>query len=183
MVFDHKNSHRPFPLVDSGYHNALHLFLSRTIMTNETQSDPLEFLKNMWGNMGFTLPGMVTPTMDTDELGKRIADLKAVEGWLKTNLGMLQMSIQALEMQRSTLMAFQQMSQAAAQSQSESGHGDANAMPNPFLNPAAWQMPWNMMGGAVSPAPTSGDTKADTPESSSSPSESAGAAKKSKPKG
>ena len=60
----------------------------------------MEFLKSMWGNMGFSLPGMVTPTLDTDELGKRIADLKSVEGWLKSNLGLLQMSIQALEMQR-----------------------------------------------------------------------------------
>ena len=25
-------------------------------------TDPLEFLKQMWGNMGFPLPGIVTPT-------------------------------------------------------------------------------------------------------------------------
>ena len=121
-------------------------------MTNETSgnpNDPMEFLKNMWGNMGFSLPGMVTPTVDTDELGKRIADLKAVEGWLRSNLSLLQMSIQALEMQRNTLAAFQQMSQAAQ------GEAGAGATANPFLNPSAWGMPWNMMGGAASPAPSS----------------------------
>lgn len=138
-------------------------------MTNETRNDPMDFLKSMWGNMGFSLPGMVTPTLDTDELGKRITDLKAVEGWLKSNLSLLQMSIQALEMQRSTLAAFQQMSQAAQ------GEAASDPAPNPFLNPAVWSMPWNMMGGAESPAeaqPTGAPTE---------PAPSAG--KKSKPKG
>ncbi len=75
-------------------------------------SDPIEFMKSLWGNMGFPLPGMVTPTVDTDEIGRRITDLKAVEGWLKTNLSMLQMTIQGLEMQRSTLSALQSMMQS-----------------------------------------------------------------------
>ena len=101
-----------------------------------TPSDPMEFLKSLWGNTGMPLPGLVTPTLDTNELEKRIADLKAVEGWLKTNLGMLQMTIQGLEMQRATLSAFQAISQSAS-------NPDANA--NPFANPALW--PWNLMQG------------------------------------
>jgi len=130
-------------------------------MTNETSGnmgDPLEFIKNMWGNMGFSLPGMVTPTVDTDELGKRIADLKAVEGWLKSNLSLLQMTIQGLEMQRATLMAFQQMSQATQEAAAE-----AEAAPNPFLNPAAWQVPWDFMKSAIPSAPTSAEPAAETP--------------------
>ncbi|MCF8199799.1 MAG: hypothetical protein K9J42_13630 [Sulfuritalea sp.] len=102
-----------------------------------TPSDPMEFLKSLWGNTGMPLPGLVTPTLDTNELEKRIADLKAVEGWLKTNLGMLQMTIQGLEMQRATLSAMQAISQSASGS-------DANA--NPFANPALW--PWNLMQGS-----------------------------------
>jgi len=97
----------------------------------------MEFLKSLWGTTGMPLPGLVTPTLDTNELEKRIADLKAVEGWLKTNLGMLQMAIQGLEMQRATLSAMQAVSQSA-------GSSDANA--NPFANPALW--PWNFMQGA-----------------------------------
>lgn len=139
-------------------------------MTNETGKDPMDFLKNMWGNMGFSLPGMVTPTLDTDELGKRIADLKSVEGWLKSNLSLLQMSIQALEMQRSTLAAFQQMSQAA--------QTEDSAPPNPFLNPANWPMPWNMMGGASAPATPAADAGTGK---AAEPAPSTG--KKSKPKG
>ena len=69
--------------------------------------DPFEAIKALWGSMGFAMPGMVAPTFDTGELDKRIADLKAVEGWLQMNLGMLQTTIQSLEMQRSTLAAMQ----------------------------------------------------------------------------
>ena len=104
-------------------------------MSTETQQqDPLEFLKSMWGSMGFAVPGMVTPTLDVNELDKRIADLKAVEGWLRVNLNMLQMSIQGLEMQRATLAAMQAISQST---------GSAEPGVNPFTNPALW--PWNMM--------------------------------------
>ena len=117
-------------------------------MTNETRNDPMEFFKSMWGNLGFSLPGMVTPTLDTDELGKRIADLKAVEGWLKSNLGLLQMTIQGLEMQRTTIMALQQISQA-----NQEAAADAEHAPNPFLNPAAWPMPWDLMAAAGHAAP------------------------------
>ena len=112
-------------------------------MSSEQQNlDPLEFLKGMWGSMGFAVPGMVTPTMDVDEIDKRITDLKTVEGWLRMNLNMLQMSIQGLEMQRATLAAMQAISQSA-------GSPEANA--NPFANPALW--PWNMtQPGAAAPA-------------------------------
>jgi hypothetical protein len=103
-------------------------------MSTETNTDPMEFLKNMWSGMGVPIPGMVTPTLDTNELEKRIKDLKAVEGWLKTNLGMLQMTIQGMEMQRTTLATMQAISQSA-------GSPEANA--NPFANPALW--PWNFM--------------------------------------
>jgi hypothetical protein len=105
----------------------------------------------MWGNMGFGLPGMVTPTLDVNELDQRIKDLKAVEGWLKMNLGMLQMTIQGLEVQRATLAAMQAMSKA----------GQDGEPPNPFANPALWSWPFT-------PAPATGTEQ---------PPESPGAAK------
>jgi hypothetical protein len=104
--------------------------------------DPLDFLKNMWSSMGFNLPGMVTPTLDVNEIDKRIADLKAVEGWLRMNLNMLHMSIQGLEMQRHTLAAMQAMGQPAAPGE--------DAPVNPFANPALW--PWNFLQQATAAA-------------------------------
>lgn len=112
-------------------------------MTTQTGAgDPLDFVRGMWNNMGFSLPGMVTPTLDIDELDKRINDMKSVESWLKMNLGMLQMTIQGLEMQRATLAAVKAMSQQAQTSQPS-----VEATPegeNPFANAAA-MWPWNFM--------------------------------------
>ncbi|MCK6407474.1 MAG: hypothetical protein L6Q60_15870 [Rhodocyclaceae bacterium] len=118
-------------------------------MGNDMQGDPLEFMKGMWGNMGFSLPGMVTPTFDVDELEKRIHDLKAVEGWLRMNLSMLQMTIQSLEMQRSTLSAVRAMRQMAAERNAssaaapESTEGSTPEGQSAFAQAAMW--PWNMM--------------------------------------
>lgn len=81
---------------------------------NSNANDPLGFVRNMWGNMGFSLPGMVAPTFDVDELEKRIKDLKAVEGWLKMNLSMLQATIQGLEMQVTTINTVKTMGTMAA---------------------------------------------------------------------
>lgn len=68
-------------------------------------NDPFEFLKSLWAPMGIAMPGVVTPTMDVSEIEKRINELKSVEGWLNMNLNALRMTIQALEVQRSTLSA------------------------------------------------------------------------------
>ena len=122
-------------------------------MSNDHNAqDPLQ---SLWGNMGFSLPGMVTPTLDTDELEKRITDLKAVEGWLRMNLSMLQMTIQGMEMQRATLNAVKAMGQmgkaAPAPAEEEAPDPDmgaaaeaaAGAAANAFSQAAMW--PWNVM--------------------------------------
>ena len=120
-------------------------------MSDEQVHDPLNFMRNMWGNMGFSLPGMVAPTFDVDELDKRIKDMKAVEGWLRMNLSMLQMTIQGLEMQRSTVGAVQamsQMAQDAAKSMTPETPPEASPVADPTANPAlseAAMWPWQMM--------------------------------------
>lgn len=118
---------------------------------NSNINDPLALIRQMWSNLGFNLPGMVVPTLDSDELGKRIADLKAVEGWLSMNLSMLQMTIRSLEMQRTTIETVKAMGEMAAQAGSraaesvgaapaaqvfETAEGDAQP-------PGMW--PWAMM--------------------------------------
>lgn len=89
-------------------------------MAQENGSDPLAIVRKMWSNMGFSLPGMVVPTFDADELEKRIADLKAVEGWLSMNLSMLQMTIHSLEMQTKTIRAVHAMGELATNTASSS---------------------------------------------------------------
>jgi len=121
-------------------------------MSNEkTAQDPLEFVRGMWSNMGFSLPGMIAPTLDIDELDKRIADMKAVENWLKMNLSMLQMTTQGLEMQRAAIAAVQAMSQHARESGTKA---EPPEQPNPFASAAMW--PWNMMGGQAASPQTAG---------------------------
>lgn len=66
--------------------------------------DGVEFMKRAWSST-LNLPGSFVPTVDIDELDKRIADLKAVEQWLNMNLSMLRGTVQALEVQRGTLAA------------------------------------------------------------------------------
>ncbi|MDR3087149.1 MAG: hypothetical protein LBU45_04280 [Azoarcus sp.] len=107
--------------------------------TGHAAHDPLEFVRNMWSRMGFSLPGIVTPTLDVDELEKRIGDMRAVEGWLKMNLSMLQMAIQGLDMQRAAIAAVHAMSQPNNPEAQQDGEARGG---NPFL----W--PWNMMAKA-----------------------------------
>lgn len=73
-------------------------------------TDTLEFVKKLWG--GLSVPGMVAPTVSTDELDKQITDLKTVETWLTMNMNMLRGSIQALEVQRATIATLKSMGDA-----------------------------------------------------------------------
>ena len=121
-------------------------------MANNTDSNnPMDFAQNLWEKMGFSLPGMVTPTFDVDELEKRLVDLKTVESWLKMNLSMLQMTIKTLEMQCSTLNAVRQIGNIKpdqvmasalpfAKAPAETGNNDSTADP---LQSAMW--PWALM--------------------------------------
>lgn len=114
---------------------------------DDSANDPMNFVKNMWGNMGFSLPGMVTPTFDVEEIEKRVKDMKAVEGWLKMNLSMLQMTIQSLEMQCVTLNAVRTMGNMAA-SQPAASPAASTTKPAPDAGENATQAsmwPWNLM--------------------------------------
>ena len=61
--------------------------------------------RRLWGPLGVPLPGMAMPTLDPQELDKRIADLRSIEAWLNMNLNMIKFSIQGLELQRAALKA------------------------------------------------------------------------------
>ncbi|PZP33956.1 MAG: hypothetical protein DI603_07450 [Roseateles depolymerans] len=71
-----------------------------------------DFLQGLVKNASSALPGMgqwVAPTLNPEELGKRIDELRTVQYWLEQNARMLATTIQALEVQRMTLSTLQTM--------------------------------------------------------------------------
>ena len=74
-------------------------------MPDQPPQDPFEMFRRLWGPLGVPLPGMAMPTLDPQEIDKRITDLRSIEGWLNMNLNMVKFSIQGLELQRATLLA------------------------------------------------------------------------------
>jgi hypothetical protein len=73
-------------------------------MTEDIWSkDMLEFMQKMWNPLGFPLPGMVAPTIDVAEIERKLGEMRTVENWLKMNLGLLQVTIKTLEMQKAAL--------------------------------------------------------------------------------
>jgi hypothetical protein len=88
------------------------------------------------------LPSMMMPTLDVKELDKRITDLRSVEQWLNLNLNLLRTTIQGLEMQRSTLAAWQALGTpgaAPAAGSLGSAKTESAAAPDaPAFQPALW---------------------------------------------
>ncbi len=82
---------------------------------NAAPQDPFEMFRRLWGPLGVPVPGMAMPTLDPQEVDKRIQELKSVEVWLSMNLNMLRGAIQALEMQKSGLQQMQGMQQGMQQ--------------------------------------------------------------------
>ena len=77
----------------------------------DTASNPLmaslEMMRDAWQRMaglGGADGGLLgAQPLSVEEMDKRIAELRAVENWLRLNLSMLTSSIQGLEVQRATL--------------------------------------------------------------------------------
>ena len=102
----------------------------------------LEMMKTMWGQgvagqtpgqFPFTADaskaaggfGAAFPGLDTDELEKRIKDLKSVENWLNLNLNILRSTIQGLEVQHATMMALKSFGDAVSASAASATAGSA----------------------------------------------------------
>jgi len=116
-------------------------------MSNDNPSqDPFEMFRRLWGPLGLPVPGMAMPTLDPQEVEKRIAELRSVEGWLSLNLNMVRFSIQGLEVQKAALNAMHGGAQGGAPAPAGGGEqGTSNAM--------LW--PWAMMQQATA-APKDG---------------------------
>jgi hypothetical protein len=97
----------------------------------------LEMMKTMWGQAAAGQPGQFPfttdapkaaggfgsafPGIDTEELEKRIKDLKSVENWLNLNLNILKSTIQGLEVQHATMMALKSFGDAVSATAAASG--------------------------------------------------------------
>lgn len=71
-----------------------------------------EFLQGLVKNAGAALPSVgqwIAPTLNPEELEKRIEELRTVQFWLEQNARMLAATIQALEVQRMTLSTLKTM--------------------------------------------------------------------------
>ena len=71
-----------------------------------------DFLQGLLKNAGAGLPNFgawVAPTLNPEELEKRIQELKTVHFWLEQNAKLLATTIQAMEVQRMTLSTLQSM--------------------------------------------------------------------------
>jgi hypothetical protein len=71
-----------------------------------------DFLQGLVKNAGAALPAIgqwVAPTLNPEELEKRIEELRTVQFWLEQNARMLAATIQALEVQRMTLSTLKTM--------------------------------------------------------------------------
>jgi hypothetical protein len=77
-----------------------------------------DFLQGLVKNAGAALPSIgqwVAPTLNPEELERRIEELRTVQFWLEQNARMLAATIQALEVQRMTLSTLKTMNVPLAQ--------------------------------------------------------------------
>lgn len=98
----------------------------------------LEFFQTLLKGAGMPsqFATWVAPTMDVDEIERKITDLKAVLNWLEANSRMTQNMIQALEVQRMTLTALKTMN-VDMQAFARGFTGEAAETPSPAAAPDA----------------------------------------------
>lgn len=106
-----------------------------------SQTDPFAWWQQwMKQAPSLPLPGFALPTLDLDELDRRIREYRTVEGWLQMNLSSVQMMRQSLEMQRAAVAAWQEMNQITPPQPSEKSGAESPAAPLP--NPFEWMKAW-----------------------------------------
>jgi hypothetical protein len=103
-----------------------------------------DFLQGLLKNAGAGLPSMgqwVAPTLDPEELEKRIGELRTVQFWLEQNARMLGTTVQALEVQRMTLTTLKTMNLPLAdlrRSMELPAADQAPAAPPGVVDPMQW---------------------------------------------
>jgi hypothetical protein len=136
--------------------------------------EQMDAFKRLWSSMDGS--SRLVPTLDVEELDKRITDLKAVEQWLNLNLSMLRGSIQALEIQRGTLEAVKAFGTAFQSAPgwpgSAFGSGAAFGSGSPF-EPTPKPASPSTTAAASTPSGKSAPSKSAAPSQSAAPPQSA----------
>ncbi len=123
-----------------------------------------DFLQGLVKNAGQALPSIgqwVAPTLNPEELERRIEELRTVQFWLEQNARMLAVTIQALEVQRMTLSTLKTMNvpltalrdslkvaepdsppTMAFETKKAPSHGNRKASPAEAATPAVDPMQW-----------------------------------------
>lgn len=125
-----------------------------------------DFLQGLVKNAGSALPGIgqwVAPTLNPEELAKRIEELRTVQFWLEQNARMLGATIQALEVQRMTLSTLQSMNVPLAELR------DTLKVPTPDLGAFANMPGMPGMPGMSPPTKTAKPEKAEKAEKAEAP--------------
>ena len=104
---------------------------------SSSPQEMFDMFQRMMNPMAIPMQSLLFPNLSTEDLERKIGELKSIESWLTANLSMLQLSIKTMEYQHSLLSGSK-----------EGGKADT-APENPFVNPALW--PWNMMGANANP--------------------------------
>jgi hypothetical protein len=141
-----------------------------------------DFLQGLIKNAGNGLPGMgqwIAPSLDPEELEKRIRDLRTVQFWLEQNAKLLGATIQALEVQRMTLSTLKTMNvplDAMRESLKMQPPAEAAAPAAPAADPMQWwtaltQQFGELAAGAMKDLPTPGAV----PKASAAPAKKAAA--------
>jgi len=136
-----------------------------------------DFLQSLMQSAGQAAPAMgqwIAPTLNPEELDKRIGELKTVQFWLEQNARMISVTVQALEVQRMTLSTLQTMNLPMTELR--------NALTLPTAPSAAAPAP---RPPAISPAPPTpeppGDAEAPSSASAETPASGSNKAPATKP--
>jgi hypothetical protein len=111
-----------------------------------TPQDMFDMWQKMVNPGAYPLQSFMFPSLDPQDIEKKIAELEAVEHWLKANVNMIQLTVRTLRYQLALLKGGEKAQEVMA----ESAHPPQEEAPNP----AMWA--WNMMantGKADAPKP------------------------------
>ena len=115
-----------------------------------------DFFQGLMKSAGAGMPGVnqwIAPTLNPEELEKRIEELRTVQFWLEQNARMLGVTIQALEVQRLTLSTLKSMNLPLADISESLRMKPPEAAPAPAPAVPAAPAPAPAQAAATEPAP------------------------------